>query len=331
MNIKRKISWFILLFVLINCPNIFACEACRRTKIIGGPEKQFSKLEDLMPKTVFNYYKWPSPETLKKMTVFDKSILSVGFASKTFLNWQNRVLSTNWTPTNNAKWLFIGENAMIPCDSIWVKWKKAEYDVMQVQTKSFLLLKITLLNEKSFGQGKDERISNLKKLTVDILQKQNLVEKELRFKINNYYKGINDNFLLPEVRSFTHDEESFLCRIHAGYGSGSRWYEMINWFSYNNVYCLYFLKETGDEAITFGYQASDWFSIGSRAVFLIGEKAIYELGVNRDGKIMVRPKYKDGKWTVTFNLGTDKEMTVIIDSLTGKVLEVLDKNKKKIK
>ena len=296
----------------------------------GQPKKKYHNLKGLMPEPVYIHYNWPSKNSLKNMNVLNQEVSSVRCSLESFKHWQNLFLSKEWHPSDNAKWLFIGQNEAIRNDSISVKWEKDKYKLMQVQTRSFFLLKVTLPDHNYFKENKSICTARAEKLTIQMMQKLPYVEKWIRGKVGGYYKGIRRNFLLSEVETFEKNGLPVTYRIHIAYGYGSRWYEMINWFNYGNTFCIYFLKQTGAESITLGYGASGWFNIGMRSAFLIAREELKRLKLSYNKKIMVRPVQKGSKWFVSFNRGTSDEITVIIDSLTGIVLEVVDKNKRKI-
>jgi hypothetical protein len=310
------------LLVLYNL-NIISCESCRLQNLVGREFKKYIKFRDLMPKAVYAQYEWPSQDDIKKMTVFKKSYPVVNSSMYYLKYWETLFLAKEWSPGSNAEWLFVGKSKENPYDSMRVKWRKNGDEFMLVITRGFLLYKVTLLDMSSFGVNKSKRISRLKNLAKKFMQTQPQVEKILRGRLNNYSESFDQNFLFDNIKSFDQNDVSVLYRIHAFYGGRSRWYEMINWFSYKNIFCMYFLTETGSEAFNVGYGANVLYKeVHKSLAYKIGFEELKRRTLRFDRHVRVVSSRKGDIWTVIFNKGLKDEVTISIAAQTGKVLNV---------
>ena len=242
--------------------NVICDENSDDAREIAGMEwwdkKSITELKNIMPEPVYALYNWPSPEALKKMKVLDKNVIGVKHALNEFNLWQNKILSESWKPPKDAEWLYIQKEDG-HYDSIRVKWQKAGYDIEQIQGGHFVILKLTSLDKASFGKDVNERIQALEKLTFEIFPKQYFYYDVL---IKDYPQNLKHNFLPSRIRSFTKDGDLVIYRVHLPIsGPIGRWCETISWFNDKNVFCMYFSKQNGDGAISYGYESfADWFN-----------------------------------------------------------------------
>ena len=286
-------------------------------------KRSITELKDIMPKPVYALLAWPSPNALKKMRVIEKNVFGVKHALYDFNLWQNKILSESWKPPKDAEWLYIQKEDG-HYDSIRVKWQKAAYDIEQIQGGHFVVLQLTRLDKASFGKDVNERIQALEKLTFEIFPKQYFYYGVL---IKDYPQNLKHNFLASRVRTFIQNGNLVIYRVYLPIPEPEgRWCETISWFNDKNVFCMYFSKQTGDEAIHYGYESFfDWFNIGSRAAYLKGCEEADKLNIKYNKK-EIQTNHKDGLWNIIFNPGENTETTVILDAVTGNVIDVVKKS-----
>ena len=312
--------------------------------------KKIESLDDLLPDVVRKLITWPSPDELKRMQVLDRNVLGVKAAWAACEDWIKNVLSPKWQPPQNAIQLIIGNeakryNETKRYDTVRLRWENNGYDVQLTQTATVFILKLIQFNSKPFGNSAEEQSANISKLAASIFSSSYFVRNNAGDKVPlNIMNLLENNFKSKDVKFILKDNNKVIYHLaqtveltvaskdneHA-YGTARHlaWYEMINWFNDKNTVCFYFLKnEGGCPPAGMGFEDrlnSTFFEFPAPLAITIACEKADKLNLEYDKKT-IKANHKKGPWNIIFNPGENTETTVVVDAVTGSVIDVVKKN-----